>query len=128
KNKFLGSWNFQQCQVLERRADKDQIVVLSVVQGKKTAAFYPDLPMEQSENAIEFVDGQYFANAGVVVQNKAALIFDGIVIAHARFRPTDECRVAENHPGLFLSGHKSIPEDSKRGRSHFALSRQARQC
>src|SRR5260370_18122087 len=100
--------------MLEGRTDEDQVIAVGLVQRKEAAALYANLPMQQSENTIECVDGQDFTHASVVVQNKATLIFGGVVIPHASLGTPHKRRVAEDDPGLFLSGHKSVPEDAKR--------------
>src|SRR6266436_1192786 len=89
ENEFLSSRDFQQRQILERRADEDQVIVLCVVEGKQTAALYANLPVQQSENAVQFMDSQNLAHTGVMVQNKAALVLCGVVVAHARFGAAD---------------------------------------
>src|ERR1700719_4169021 len=97
ENDFLSPRDFEQRQVLESGADEDQVVVLCVVEGKQAATLYANLPVQQSENAVQFMDRQDLAHTGVMVQNKAALVLYGIVIAHARFGPAHKRRVAENY-------------------------------
>jgi len=57
------------------------------------------LLVKLSENAIEGVNCQHFADSGVVVQNHGAGILGTIVIAHANVRPADEGGVTEDDHG-----------------------------
>ena len=46
EEKFLRTGNIQQRQVLERGANKNQIVVFGVIERKQTAAFYANLTVQ----------------------------------------------------------------------------------
>ncbi len=123
KHKILRAGNFAQGQVLRRRADKDHVVVLHIVERKQTAALDPNLPVQQTKSAVESMHRQHFSHSGVVVQNGIARVAGGIEVAHAGFRPPHERAVAENHPGLFRSDHKSFPESGKCGRGRLSSHR-----
>src|SRR5258708_564335 len=69
--------------------------------------------MQQSEYLIETVDGDHFADTGVVIPDGGFLIVGGIVIAHAGFRAADECGVAEDDPRFFGAGEERLPETLK---------------
>src|ERR1700757_5080003 len=80
--------------------------------------------MQQSKNPIELVDGQDLAHASVVIQNKGALVFCGVVVAHSGLRTAHEGRIAEDHPWLFLAGYEAIPENAERCGSNLATTGQ----
>jgi hypothetical protein len=69
KYEFLGAWDIAQSEVLSRRTDKNQVVVLHVIQGKQAAALYPQRFVQQFEDMVELVDRQDFSHAGVVVED-----------------------------------------------------------
>src|SRR5260221_11035086 len=69
--------------------------------------------MQQAEDLIEAVDGDYFADTSVVIRDGVFLIVRGIVIAHADFRAADECGVAEEDPRFFGAGEERFPETLK---------------
>jgi hypothetical protein len=69
ENEFLSAGNLQKRKILHGRTNENQIVILGVVQRKETSSFDADAAAEQAEDAIELMDCQDFANAGVVVEN-----------------------------------------------------------
>src|SRR5258708_17072420 len=90
EDKFLRVRQLQEGQIFRRRADEDEIVVFCVIQGKQAAALYANLLMELSENIIESVYRQHFADSGVVIRDYRAGIPSTIEVAHASVRPADE--------------------------------------
>ena len=69
--------------------------------------------MEVCEEAIEFVNGNHFAYAGVVIEDRMAIdVSLRIVIAQGDFRAADELGVAKDDPGLILPRDKAVPEDA----------------
>src|SRR2546425_7412738 len=101
KNKLLRTWNLQKSEVFRWRADKNQVVVLGVVEGEEAAAFYANPMMEKAEDVIEFVNRQDLTHARVMIQNGVPGVVSRFVIAHPRLGTPDKCRIAEDHPGLF---------------------------
>ncbi len=98
KDEFLGAGNVEQGEIFGRRADEDEVVVLGVVERKQAAAFYANFLVEKIEDAIEFVDGEDFADAGVVIEDRLALIAGGVEVAHANVGASGEWGVAEDDP------------------------------
>jgi hypothetical protein len=121
EDKFTGAGNFEKVEIFGRRADEDQVGILGVIKGEEAAAFHAKVSMQQAEDLIETVDGNYFANASVVVPDGVFLVVGGIVIAHAGFRTANERGVTEDDPGLFAAGEKRFPESLKGGGSGFGI-------
>ena len=125
ENEFLSAWNFQQRKIFNWRADENQIVVFGVVQRKEASSLEPDAAVKKAENAIEFVNGQNLADAGIVVENIGVAIMRRIAVTHARLGPADKSGVAENDPRLFRPRGETSPKNSKRGRDWFSFTREA---
>ena len=49
---------------------KYEVVVLGVVEREQTSALDPYFLVEEMKDAIEFVDGEHFADSGVVIENQ----------------------------------------------------------
>src|SRR6267143_3098668 len=80
--------------------------------------------MKLSENAIESVYRQHFADSGVVIRDYRAGIPGTIEVAHASVRPADEGCVAEDDPRLLRPGKKPSPEKVKSHRQTRAIAGQ----
>src|SRR2546426_7194875 len=113
KNKLLRAGYIAQRQIFRRRADKNQIVVLGIVQGEQAPAFDPNLPVQRCEYPIEIMYRQHFSHSGVMVENQITRVARRIEIAHSRFRASNERPIAKDHPRLLRAGEKSAPERSK---------------
>ena len=105
------SGDVEQGEILGRRTDEDQIIVLGVVQGEKRAALDPQGTVEHFEDMVELVDGEDFSHAGVVIEDEGALVGAGVEVTHAGLRAAHEAAVAEDHPGLLRAGDEAIPEE-----------------
>src|ERR1700682_4390571 len=116
ENKFLGTRNVQERQVFRRRTDKNQVVVLGIVQREEAATLYANALVKRGEDGVQLVDCQDFTYACVVIQDLRFRIRCRVVITHALVGPSRKGRIAENHPGLFGAGQKALPENVKRGR------------
>ena len=71
KDEFLRAGNFEQSEIFQRRADENQIVVLGIVEREQAATLDAQVAMESVEERVEFVDGDDFADAGVVIEDRA---------------------------------------------------------
>ena len=71
---------------------------------------------------VELVDGEDFSHAGVVIEDKAALVGVGVEVTHAGLGPPHEATIAEDHPRLLRAGDEAIPEELKFGRSRWCSS------
>src|SRR5258708_40064571 len=114
ENKFLSTRNVQEREVFRRRADKNQVVVLGIVQREEAATLYANELVKRGEDGVQLVDCQHFTYACVVIQDLRFRIRCRVVITHAPVGPPRKRRVAENHPGLFGAGKKALPENMKR--------------
>src|SRR5438477_3945694 len=65
------------------------------------------------EHSIDLMYRQHFTHARVMVKNNRTGVTGGIAVSHACLWPAYERRVAEHHPRLLGSGHKSLPERAK---------------
>ena len=72
KDEFAGPGDIQQSQVLGRRSDEDQIVILGVIEREEGAALDPKGTIEQIEDAVELMDSQHFSDASVMVEDECA--------------------------------------------------------
>src|SRR2546426_4244134 len=113
KNKLLRAGYIAQRQIFRRRADKNQIVVLGIIQREQAPTLDPYLPVQRCENAIKIMHRQHFSHSGVMVENQVTRVSRRIEIAHSRFRAPNESPVAKDHPRLLRAGEKSTPERSK---------------
>src|ERR1051325_2679351 len=113
EDEFLSIWQLQKGQVFRRRANENEIVVLGIVQGKQTTALDANLLMKFSENTIESVNGQHFADSRVMIKDRRAGVLGAIVIAHADVWSAYKSGVAEDNPRLLRAGEKSFPEYMK---------------
>src|SRR5258708_17300533 len=79
--------------------------------------------MQRVEDLIEAVDGDYFADTGVVIPDGGFLIVRraGIVIAHAGFGTADERGIAEDDPRFLGAGEERFPESLKGGGSGLGI-------
>src|ERR1700694_4463516 len=116
EDKFLSTRNVQERQVFRRRTDKNQVVVLGIVQREEAATLYANALVKRGEDGVQLVDCQHFTYPCVVIQDLRFRIPCRVVIAHALVGPSGKRRIAENHPGLFGAGQKALPENMKRGR------------
>src|SRR5580704_3539764 len=116
EDEFPAAGNVGQSEILRRRAYKNQVIILSVVQREKRATLNPKLAIEEIENVIELVDRQHFSNASVVIENECARVRRRIEVAHASLGATDEAAVAEDHPRLLRAGDETIPKNLVGGR------------
>ena len=69
--------------------------------------------MQHRENQVEVVDGQNFADTGVVIEDWRLAVPLRVEIAHAKGGSSDELRVAENGPRLLGAGYEAFPEDTE---------------
>ncbi len=116
EDEFAGSRNFQQVEIFGRRTDENQVGILGVIEGEETAAFHAKIAAQKAEDLIEAVDGDDFADAGVVIPDDVFRLAGGIEIAHAGFGAADESGVAT---GFFGAGEKWLPESLESGGSWF---------
>src|SRR5437588_12526090 len=70
KNKLLRAGYIAQRQIFRRRADKNQIVVLGIVQREQATTLDPNLPVQRCEYPIEIMYRQHFSHSGVMVENQ----------------------------------------------------------
>src|SRR5260370_14972707 len=113
EGEFLSGRQLQEGQIFRRRANEDEVVVLGVIQRKQATALDTNLLMKFAENAIESVNGQDFADPGVVIQDHRAGIPGSIVVAHANVGPADKGGVAEDHPRVLAAREKAFPDNPK---------------
>src|SRR5436853_5653138 len=116
KNKLLRAGYIAQRQIFRRRADKNQIVVLGIVQREQATTLDPYLPVQRGEYPIEIMYRQHLSHSGVMVENQVTRVARRIVIAHSRFGAPNESPIAEDHPRLLRAGEKSAPDHSKHRR------------
>src|SRR6266480_1643701 len=119
KNKLLRAGYIAQRQIFRRRADKNQIVVLGIVQREQAPALDPYLPVQRGEYPIEIMYRQHLSHPGVVIENQVTRVARRIEIAHSRFRASNELPIAKDHPRLLRAGKKSAPERSKHRRGRL---------
>ena len=74
EDELAASRNVGQREVLRGRSDKDQVVVLRIIQREKSSALHPKLAIEHEEDVIELMDRQNFSDARVVIENETALV------------------------------------------------------
>ena len=113
KNKLVSAGDVPQAQVFCRRANKDQIIVLRVVEREQASALDPYLTVQLGKNLVKVVNREYFSHAGVMVENRLPRIACRIEVAQAGLRASDKCPVAEDHPWGVGSGAKGMPEHTK---------------
>src|SRR6266567_2987944 len=117
ENEFLGAGNIEQGQILRRRADENQVIVLGIIESEQGSALDADRAVEQSKKTVKLMDGEHLSHAGVMIKNKGAGVGCGIEVAHPSLGPSDKAAVAEDDPGLLRSGQEAIPENLKRNRN-----------
>src|SRR5258708_18070443 len=115
EDEFVGSRNFQQVEIFGGRTYENQVGILGVIEGEETAAFHAKIAAQKAEDLIEAVDGDDFADAGVMIPDDVFRIAGGIEIAHAGFGAADESGVAKDQPGFFGGGEKWLPESLESG-------------
>src|SRR5258708_19676887 len=96
EDEFAGSRNFHQVEVFGWQTYETHILILGVIEREETAAFHAKIAAQKAEDLIEAVDGDDFADAGVMIPDDVFRIAGGIVIAHAGFGATDERGVAKD--------------------------------
>src|SRR5260370_12147890 len=116
EGEFLRVRQLQKSKVYRRRANEDEIVVVGVVKGKQAAALDANLLVKSSEDTIECMHRQHFANSGVMIRNHGAGILGTIVIAHANVRPADKGCVTEDDPRFLGTGEEALPENMQSNR------------
>ena len=116
KDKSPGARNFQEREIFRRRSDENQIVVLRVVERKKTSALDADLLLKFPKYAVQSMHGQHFPDPGIVIQGVHLAVASGIVIAHPAVRAAHKGRVAENDPRLLGPGEEPSPENAQNRR------------
>jgi hypothetical protein len=119
EDEFAGSRNFQQVEIFGGRTYENQVGILGVIEGEETAAFHAKIAAQKAEDLIEAVDGDDFADAGVMIPDDVFRIAGGIEITHAGFGAADESGVAKDQPGFFGAGEKRFPESLEGGGSWF---------
>lgn len=120
ENKLLCAGNFAEVQILGGGADEDDVVVLGIVEREEAATLDAKLAVERTDDQIEIVDGQDFADAGVVIPNGVARILEGIEVAHAGLGASDESGIAEDDPRLVRTTKKRLPESLERRWGNFS--------
>src|ERR1051325_8065968 len=113
EDEFLGIWQLQKGQVFRRRANENEIVVLGIVQGKQTTALDANLLMKFSENSIESVNGQHFADSRVMIKDRRAGVLGAIVIANADVWSASQSGLAQVNPRRRRACKKSFQEYRK---------------
>ena len=83
---------------------------------KQGAALHSDLAVEESEDAVELMNGEHFSHACVVVENHAARIRSGVEVVHIGIRMPNEAGIAEDDPRLLRRSDETIPKNLIRGR------------
>src|SRR6266550_4918458 len=119
KNKLLRAGYIAQRQIFRRRADKNQIVVLGIIQREQATTLDPYLPVQRGEYPIEIMYRQHLSHSGVMVENQVSRVARRIEVAHSRLRPPNEGPIAKDDPGLLRTGEKSAPESSKHRRGRL---------
>ena len=56
EDKFVSARNIKERQILRGRADKNEVIVLGIIQGKKASAFDAYLLVKRRKDLVEFVD------------------------------------------------------------------------
>src|SRR5947209_3318548 len=100
EHEVLRAWDIQERKIFRRRTDKNQILVLGIVERKQAASFHPQGMFQNRKYLVQFVNTENLAYTGVVVENRPLGIGSSIVVFHARLRAAHELGIAENHPGL----------------------------
>src|SRR5436853_925728 len=113
KDKLLRAGYIAQRQIFRWRADKNQIVVLGIIQREQATTLDPYLPVQRGEYPIEIMYRQHLSHSGVMVENQITRVARRIEIAHSRFRAPNERPIAKDDPRLLRAGEKSAPERSK---------------
>src|SRR5437899_12203230 len=113
KNKLLRAGYIAQRQSFPLRGDKNQSVVLGIVQREQATTLDPYLPVQRGEYPIEIMYRQHLSHSGVMVENQVTRVACRIEIAHSRFRAPNERPIAKDDPRLLRTGAKSAPESSK---------------
>src|SRR5215472_17367958 len=113
KHEFMGARNFREREVLRRRAEKNKVVVLRVIERKQTAALHAQLAAEQAKYLVQAVYREHFPYAGVMVSDLIRGIAPRVVIAHPGLGTPDKSGIAENHPWFLRSRSKGLPERLK---------------
>ena len=78
KHELVRAGNIQQAQVFGRRSDKDQIIVLRVIEREQASALHPNLLMQLGENLIEIINRQDLTHSGVMVEDRLPRITLGL--------------------------------------------------
>src|SRR5581483_891557 len=73
--------------------------------------------MQKVEYAIQFVNGEYFSDSGVMVEDLGSVIVACVEVPQPGLGPANKGAVAEYHPRLLRSGDKCPPERLERRRS-----------
>src|SRR5579884_2380490 len=87
-----------QMNIVARRADEDQIIVLHVIEREQAAALDPEVVIEGGEDAVQFVNGEHFALARKVAGIRLPLVARRIIVAHWLLGTAAEPGVAEDRP------------------------------
>src|SRR5262249_14885634 len=82
ENEFRGAWNLEEREIFRWRANKNQIVVFGVIQGKQASPLDAKLLAEFNKDAVQSMHRQDLANSGVVIKNVRVSIARGIVVTH----------------------------------------------
>src|SRR5881296_267696 len=90
KNKLLRAGYIAQRQIFRRRADKNQIVVLGIVQREQATTLDPYLPMQRAEYPIKIVHRQHLSHSSVVIKNQITRVAFRIEVTHSGFRAPNE--------------------------------------
>ena len=86
EHEFVTAGNFQEGQILRRRAHENQIVILRIVQREEATALNAKIAVQRAEHLIEVMHREHFADARVVIPDGVGGIARGIVITNPRLR------------------------------------------
>lgn len=115
KDELAGAWNFEKGQIFGGRTDEDQVAVLGVVERKEAAALDAKGVMQGTEELVQGVDGEDFADASVVIPDGVWAVLRWVEVTHAGFRAAEEGGVAEDDPGLVGALEEGTPKISHGG-------------
>jgi hypothetical protein len=121
EDEFLGAGDVEEGEIFRGRADEDEVIVFGVVEGEEAATFYAEFLVKEVEDTVEFVDGEDFADAGVVIEDELAFVSGGVVVAHADVGAAGEGGVAEDDPRFFGASEEAAPESMEGGRDAGAV-------
>src|SRR5260370_18545092 len=116
KDETLSVRNLEEGQILNRRTDENEIVILGIVQREKAPAFNANALVKLRKDVVQSMDGEHFADPCVVIQYACPCVLTGVIIAHSCIRTPDESRIAKDDPRFLRAGDKSSPEDLKNRR------------